>query len=202
MSLLPRGWVVADIGTGTGYLLPVLSSHFERVIAVDPASGMLEVARGRPEVASADNIVFRQGSLAQLPLEDGEVDLGVASLVLHHVDRPVRAIGELRRCLREGGRVMIIEQEAHRNAAFHERMGDPWWGFRPAKLAQWLDQAGFAEIEARPLTTARPTGRDKTGVPGLFVATARASGPGAHGDAGEPGHPLDDAPDEQETAEP
>lgn len=175
--LLPRTWTVADIGTGTGHLLPMLAGHFRRVIAVDPAAGMLEVARSRPGVTSADNVEFREGSLADLPLADGEVDLAIASLVLHHVDRPARAIGELRRCLRGGGRLVIIEQQAHRNADFHDRMGDRWWGFTPAKLERWLRRAGFVDVEARPLTTARPTGRDKIGAPRLFVVAAGPDGP-------------------------
>ena len=183
-SLLPAAWTVADIGTGTGYLLGVLAARFRKVIAVDPAHSMLDVARHRPEVKPARNVSFRQGSLADLPLQDGEVDLAIASLVLHHVDRPATALGELRRCLRDGGKVMIIEQHAHRSAAFHDRMGDQWWGFAPAKLARWLRRSGFVEVRTRSLTTARPTGRDSADVPPLFVATAEARGR-VHG--GKPG---------------
>ena len=106
ISLLPAEWTVADIGTGTGYLLGVLAGHFRKVIAVDPARSMLEAARNRPEVKPARNVSFRQGSLADLPLQDGEVDLAIASLVLQHVDRPATALGELRRCLRGGGKVI------------------------------------------------------------------------------------------------
>ncbi len=175
-SLLPAAWTVADIGTGTGYLLGALSDYFRKVIAVDPASSMLEVARARPEVRRARNVVFREGSLADLPLQNGEVDLAIASLVLHHVDRPAAALSELRRCLRDGGTVMIIEQRAHSNAAFHDRMGDRWWGFTPAKLRRWLRGSGFTEVRTRPLSTARPGARNVGEVPALFVLTGRAGG--------------------------
>jgi ArsR family transcriptional regulator len=172
-ALLPADWKVADIGTGTGYLLPLLSQRFERVIAIDPAVSMLDVARSRPELKSASNVEFREGSLADLPLADGEVDLLIASLVLHHVDEPAAAIAELRRCLSVGGRLMILEQEEHHHAAFHERMGDRWWGFAPDDLRARVEKAGFDEVRTIPMTTARRGKECTMDVPPLFVLTAR-----------------------------
>lgn len=172
-ALLPDHWVVADLGTGTGYLLEVLASHFQRVIAVDASPRMLQIARARPELKKARHVQFREGSLADLPIESNEVDLAIAALVLHHVERPEAALAELARCVKPGGRAMIIEQEAHQHATFHERMGDHWWGFEPGKLSRWLRRAGFDDVQTHKLTTARPTGRSVREVPGLFVATAR-----------------------------
>jgi ArsR family transcriptional regulator len=171
-ALLPSDWVVADIGTGTGYLLGALASRFRKVIAVDPAEGMLAVARDRPEVKTATNIEFRLGSLAELPLADGEADLAIASLVLHHVERPADALAELKRCLRPAGRLLIIEQETHSHAEFHERMGDLWWGFEPAMLETQVAAAGFAEVVTRRLASAKPANGPADDVPALFVLTA------------------------------
>jgi ubiquinone/menaquinone biosynthesis C-methylase UbiE/DNA-binding transcriptional ArsR family regulator len=173
-ALLPSEWTVADIGSGTGYLLPILSARFRRVIAVDPSARMLELARTRPEVRSAENIEFREGSLASLPVADGELDLAVVSLVLHHVEDPGLALAAIRRCLRPGGTMMMIEQEAHELAAFHERMGDLWSGFAPDRLTEWLTNSGFADVRVSPLSTARPSGRGRIEAPRLFVLTARA----------------------------
>jgi len=173
-ALLPAEWTVADIGTGTGYLLPVLSSRFHRVIAVEPAGTMLEVARNRCAQISANNVVFREGSLSRLPLDNGEVDLAIASLVLHHVDWVEPALAELRRCIRVGGRLLIVEQEEHHHPEFHERMGDHWWGFSPEALAERVGQAGFAGMKVRPLCTARPARPHVNDVPKLFVLTAVA----------------------------
>jgi len=172
-TLLPADWVVADIGTGTGYLLGTLASRFRQVIAVDPAEGMLAVARDRLEVKAANNIEFRLGSLAELPIENDEVDLAIASLVLHHVERPADALTELRRCLRPAGRLLIVEQETHSHAEFHERMGDLWWGFEPAMLQTQVAAAGFIEIATSRLASAKPTNGPAGDVPALFVLTAR-----------------------------
>ena len=170
--LLPRKWTVADVGTGTGYLLPLLSARFARVIAVDPSPSMLEAAHNRPELKGASNVSFRAGSLDRLPIEDGELDLAIASLVLHHVADPTAALRELRRCLRSEGRLLAIEQEHHHHAEFHERMGDRWWGFEPAEITQYCREAGFADVQVRPLTTARASIRRGMDVPKLFAVVA------------------------------
>ncbi|MBI4578484.1 MAG: metalloregulator ArsR/SmtB family transcription factor [Planctomycetes bacterium] len=171
--LLPAVWTVADVGTGTGHLLPLLSARFARVIAVDPSEAMLRAARNRPELKQAANVSFRAGSLDRLPIETAGVDLAIASLVLHHVAEPPAALAELRRCLRPGATLLLIEQEAHHLAEFHERMGDRWWGFEATALAEWTRQAGFADVQVRPVSTARPTGRRGMECPKLFALVAK-----------------------------
>jgi ArsR family transcriptional regulator len=170
--LLPRDWTVADVGTGTGHLLGALSARFAQVIAVDPAESMLDAARHRPDLERAGNISFRAGSLEHLPIETGTVDLAIASLVMHHVADPPTALRELRRCIRPTRHLLLIEQEAHHLAEFHERMSDRWWGFEPAALAEWARQAGFATARTHSLTTARPTARRGIDCPKLFALVA------------------------------
>ncbi len=172
-ALLPREWTVADVGTGTGYLLGLLSARFERVIAVDPVSAMLDTARSRLELQGADNIDFRAGDLSHLPIGDGEVDLALAELVLHHVASPSEALRELGRILRPGGRVLIVEQTDHQLEEFHDRMQDRGWGFDPGKLSVEVARAGFEEVRHAPLVSAEPTSANAPEAPELFVLAAR-----------------------------
>jgi ArsR family transcriptional regulator len=169
-ALLPRDWTVADVGTGTGHLLGLLSARFERVIAVDPVPAMLDTARSRLELQGADNIDFRAGDLSRLPIGDAEVDLVLAELVLHHVSSPSEGLKELGRILRPGGRVLIVEQAAHQLEEFHDRMQDRWWGFDAGKLSVEVARAGFEEVRHSPLASAEPTNAE---APELFVLTAR-----------------------------
>lgn len=172
-GLLPPDWTVADVGTGTGYLLPVLAARFRKVIAVDPSEAMLDTAKQRPGLRDARNVVFREGSLARLPIADAEADLVIASLVLHHVERPGDGIAELRRCLRPSGRLLVIEQDAGERTGFHERMGDRWPGFSPGEMTAWARAAGLKDIEIRSLATGPETGRRAADAPGLFALIAR-----------------------------
>jgi ArsR family transcriptional regulator len=172
LALLPRHWTVADVGTGTGFLLPALAEHFQQVIAVDPAPAMLECARQRLAGQQPGNVGFHVGNLERLPLEAQTCDLAIACLVLHHVTKPPAALTEMHRILRHGGRLLVIEQEGHEYRGFHEAMQDHWWGFEPAALCEQVAAAGFDEIRHHALQTAKQ-GSGVVEVPSLFVLTGQ-----------------------------
>ncbi len=170
-ALLPKSWVVADIGAGTGYLLPALAGAFEKVIAIEPVDTLLEAARSRPGLRGADNVDFRSGDLRELPMADEEVDLAIAMSVLHHVPDPAAALGEIGRVVKPKGRVLVVEQHAHRCEAFREMMGGRWWGFECQRLAEMVQEAGFEDVTCRELQTAGPTSASAPETPDLFVLT-------------------------------
>lgn len=171
LGLLPRHWTVADIGTGTGYLLPLLARQFEKVIAIEPAESMLACARQRATDHGLSNVSLHQGGLSDVPLPAQSCDLAIAMLVLHHVEEPARALCELHRIVRPGGCVLIVEQEAHENQAFYERMQDLWWGFPPDELARQLAEAGFQDVRHQPLSTI--SDERAADSPGLFTLTGQ-----------------------------
>ncbi len=174
-ALLPGEWTVADIGTGTGFFLPLLAATFHRVLAVDPVTEMLEVARARCAARDIGNVSFRKGDFNRLPIDTGGVDLACAVLVIHHVPAPQDAVAELARIVKPGGRLLIVEQKTHRLDAFHERMQDRWWGFEPQDLAEDVAAAGFRNVQCRDFVTDQSA---STGLeaPELFILTARSVG--------------------------
>ena len=169
LSLLPRDWRVVDVGTGTGYLLPTLARHFDHVVGVEPVDRMLETARRRVVHHGLANVELRAGDLAELPIDAEAADLAIAVLVLHHVPTPRDAMAELFRIVRDGGRVLIVEQNAHHNEAFRERMQDRWWGFVPTDFADMLISVGFHDVRPTRLVAVE-TGGD---VPDLFAVTGQ-----------------------------
>lgn len=170
LSLMPRDWTVADIGSGTGYLLPALADSFARVIAVDPAPAMLECARQRVHDNNLGNVELRQGDLNRLPIDDKSCDLAIALLVLHHVPTPDTALAEIHRVVRPGGRLLIVEQLLHENQKFYETMQDHWWGFDPQDLVRQTAAAGFGSVRHRPLHAPQYESRSLD-APSLFVLT-------------------------------
>jgi SAM-dependent methyltransferase len=63
------------------------------------------------------------GAAEQLPVEDGAFDVVLCIQVLEHVDEPVRAIRELHRVTRPGGRVLL---STHGTQVFHPNPNDHW----------------------------------------------------------------------------
>ncbi len=98
----------ADLGCGIGPLLPFLAEHFERVVAVDFAEGML--ARARERCHGLANVEFRKRDLTDLADLVGEVDVALAvnSLVLPDTAALDAALRAIHATLREGGHFLGI----------------------------------------------------------------------------------------------
>lgn len=168
VSLLPRTWTVADIGSGTGYLIPVLARHFRRVLAVDPVEAMRNCARDRMREHELDNVELMAGDLAALPIDENAVDLAVSVLVWHHVEEPASALAEVHRVIRPGGQILLVEQRVHHNDAFRQRMGDSRLGFDSDELARMMERAGFTDVTVSSLATVDRA----SDAPELFALTA------------------------------
>lgn len=169
LGLLDGEWTVGDLGCGTGQATESLAPFVRRVVAVDDSEAMLEAARQR--LAGLANVEVRRGSIEALPLGDAELDAAVLFLVLHHLAEPERALAEVARVLRPGGRVLIVDMMPHDREAYRQEMGHVWLGFPADRLARWLTDAGFGRYHYRPLP-ADPAARG----PGLFAASAVAPG--------------------------
>lgn len=101
--LLPRGArQVLDLGAGTGKLTARLVQRGLDVVAVDPIPDMLEVLR-----AALPDTRALLGTAEDIPLPDNSVDTVLVAQAWHWVD-PERAIPEVARVLRPGGRLGLV----------------------------------------------------------------------------------------------
>jgi ubiquinone/menaquinone biosynthesis C-methylase UbiE/DNA-binding transcriptional ArsR family regulator len=144
LALLPDDVVVGDLGCGTGAVAAELAQYAGRVVAVDGSKAMLTAARRR--LAGHGNVELRSGALEALPLEDGELDAAVLSLVLHYVPEPAVALAEIQRVLRPGGRLVVVDMVSHGRAEYREQMGHVWQGFAEPQLRGWLEGAGLRRV--------------------------------------------------------
>src|SRR5260370_32675814 len=102
-----------DLGCGTGRNLPLYQPGVE-VFAMDPDLELLKRARGR-----APSVPLVRGKAEQLPFRDGAFDTVVSGLVFCSVGDPRRGLAEVRRVLRQDGRLRMLE---------HVRSTRPWKG--------------------------------------------------------------------------
>ena len=165
LGLIDPTLVVGDLGCGTGQLTETVAPYVKRVIAVDGSADMLEAARHR--VGAADNIDLRQGDLESLPIDAGELDAAMLSLVLHYSPAPAKALSEVGRVVRKGGRVLVVDMLPHDRQEYQMQMGHVWLGFSEKQIARFLTGAGFADVRVRVLP-ADPEARG----PALFAAVA------------------------------
>ncbi|MDX1642919.1 MAG: metalloregulator ArsR/SmtB family transcription factor [Thermoanaerobaculia bacterium] len=185
LALLDDGWTVGDLGCGTGRVADRLAPWIARLVAVDASRSMLDEARRR--LARHDNVDLRRGDLEELPLEDGELDTALLVLVLHHLPQPEVVLAEVRRVLKPGGRLVILDMVPHDRTEYRSQMGHLWLGFEEEELAGWLEAAGL-EAARYSVLPPDPAARG----PMLFVATARRPDSGGNGASEEPSEAIEE----------
>jgi ubiquinone/menaquinone biosynthesis C-methylase UbiE len=110
---------VLEIGIGSGLNLRRYSPNVQQVIGLDPSPKLLGMARDT-ERRSFPVDLF-EGSAEEIPLESASVDTVVTTWTLCTIPDASRALHEMRRVLKPGGRLLFVE---------HGRAPDPnvvWW---------------------------------------------------------------------------
>ena len=113
------GASVLEVGVGTGRIARAIVRRVGRLIAVDRAAAMLDVARRRlAAIEGAAPWELHEADARALPVGDGWADIAIAGWVFGHFREWMpddwqaqvsRALGEMRRALRSGGTLIVIE---------------------------------------------------------------------------------------------
>ena len=119
---------VLEAGGGEGELAARIGDELgAELVGVDQSERMVEIQR-------AKGIDARLGDVCALPFADGEFDLCVAAWMLYHVREVDRALAELARVLRPGGRLIAVTNSADHLRELHELAGtdrkEREWAFR------------------------------------------------------------------------
>lgn len=171
-----RGERVLDLAAGTGTSSMAFVPSGAHVVAADFSRGM--IAEGRRRHGNVPNLEFVQADATDLPFQDGEFDAVTMSFGLRNVNDPRRALRELRRVTKPGGRIVVCEFSHPPSRAFsglyrfyndrvlpivakamssnadaydylNESIRD--WPDQPT-LAAWMRDAGWADVAYRNLT--------------------------------------------------
>ncbi len=176
----PPGARVLDLCTGTADLLmeALRRDGAARGWGLDFSSEMLTRAAGKlARAGMSPRARLVAGDAQSLPVRDGTFDGALVAFGIRNVPDPARALSEMRRVLRKGGRAVVLEFSMprgllgllYRTYARHvlPRVGGWISGDRgayaylpasverfatPAELGALMQQAGFADVRWRPLT--------------------------------------------------
>jgi ubiquinone/menaquinone biosynthesis C-methylase UbiE len=156
---------VLEIGAGTGLNLAHYPYALEQLILSEPVDPMARRLESRLRRSGLGGQVVRAGADA-LPVPTGSIDTVVSTLVLCTVPDPDAALGEIRRVLRPGGRLLVCEHvraESEDRARWQQRLAGPWAAFAAGCRC---DQETLAMIE-RDFQVERLEREAWRGMPGL-----------------------------------
>lgn len=156
---LPKGAAVLDVGCGTGEHLKRAQSHGLVATGLEPAPGMLKVAR-----SSVPEARLKQGVATELPFEDEQFDaiLQIEVLRYLHIDDIRKALRESRRVLKPGGIFFVTLVNRWALDGFYLRQRTRQWRkgsefdetnpycefFTPATAEREFRNAGFIAVRS------------------------------------------------------
>ncbi len=108
----------AGCGVGAQTLTLARNSPQAHIVSVDISQSSLEQARSKVHGANISNVHFQQADIFDLPFAAGSFDHVFVCFVLEHLPEPVEALRRLKKVLRQGGTLTVIEGD-HGSAYFH-----------------------------------------------------------------------------------
>jgi ubiquinone/menaquinone biosynthesis C-methylase UbiE len=162
-----------DVATGTGFTALALAPYCRRVVGVDFTPAMLREAASLRHARGMSNLILCLGDAEALPFRDGTFDIVTCRHAAHHFPDLPRALAEMVRVARPGGRVLIDDTCAPEDPALATLM-NAWEQRRdrshvanrpPTRLRRMLEEHGL-RIDAVT----------KTEVPQVFSDWVRRSG--------------------------
>lgn len=146
---------VVDCGSGAGtdaLIAARLVGPEGAVIGVDLTPEMLAKARLSAELAGLSNVEFREGALEAMPIPSGWADVIISNGVLNLVPDKAAALGEMRRVLRPGGRLQLVDIVLSRPVAGASKQDVSLWtgciagGLLEEELRGLVEAAGFRDV--------------------------------------------------------
>lgn len=164
---------VLDVATGTGFTAFAMAERSRSVVALDFTAGMVREARSLRDQRGLTNVTFCLGDAEAMPFRSGAFDLVVCRYASHHFPDAARAIAEMVRVARTGGRVVVEDTCAPEDPALDDLM-NRWEVTRdnshvrnipPSRLRALLEAAGL-DVRAA----------ERTAIPQHFNEWARRGG--------------------------
>jgi SAM-dependent methyltransferase len=109
---LDADMIVLDVACGAGHAGEQAAPHVRQVVGIDITPELLAAGAQRVRSAGLTNMLFQEGDAMSLPFVDASFDLVACRSSLHHFVEPERAVAEMARVCRPGGRVVVSDMIA------------------------------------------------------------------------------------------
>lgn len=129
---------VLDVGAGFGFLIAALEAAGYEGHGLEISSHACEEARKQTSAP-----IVNQSAEERFPYPDDFFSAILMTDVIEHLEDPVMTLGECRRCLGPGGRVLVITLSAHSLA--RPLLGKQWSWFKDPTHLHMFDPAGLRE---------------------------------------------------------
>jgi len=148
---------VLDVGCGAGHASFAVAPFVEEVIAYDVSAPMLAVVAKEAAARGFVSLKTQQGAAETLPFADGQFDWVVTRLSAHHWSSVSQSLREVRRVLKDTGRLIVIDIVAPERALFDTvlqsveilRDASHVRNYRLSEWARFFEGAGFELTESQ-----------------------------------------------------
>jgi len=141
MSFLQPGHQVLDLASGTADMAALACERVGkqgRVFVTDLNEALLSVGRDRMiDKGHLGNVVYKQVNAEQLPFEDNQFDCVMMAFGLRNVTHKEKALAEMHRVLKPGGRTVILEFSKPKSQCL-SKIYDAYSFHLLPKLGQWI----------------------------------------------------------------
>lgn len=154
---------VLDVATGPGFIAMLFAEKAKEVVGVDLTPAFVAKAQATSAQRGLRNVSFREADIEQLPFAEGSFDIVTCHKALHHFPHPSKALAEMRRVLKRGGRLVLGDSLSSNDSATAqrhnelERLRDPSHVemYGPKKFEALIEQASFRVEKAQPFEDER-----------------------------------------------
>jgi phospholipid N-methyltransferase len=110
-TFFPQGSLVLEAGCGVGAQTKIIApkNADSTFISIDISADSISEARRVLETSRIKNVELRQADIYNLPFQNEHFDGIIVCFVLEHLNSPIQALNELKRVLKKGGTMMVIE---------------------------------------------------------------------------------------------
>ena len=164
---------VLDLGCGAGHASFATAPFAREVIAFDLTAGMLEVTAAAAKERGFSNISTTQGPVEELPFDSQQFDFVVSRYSAHHWKDVPRALQEVKRLLKPGGQVYVIDTTGAPSPLLDTHLQSVELLRDPSHVRSYTDLNGFHSRRPRSMRASNRNGawplNFPPGYPGLVL---------------------------------